>query len=65
MGFMTDLNPNQARVVLDLAHGWKQSMRRGEALFRFARPTAFALIFEKSSLRTRTTFEVGLYQMGA
>lgn len=62
---VADLNPNTARVVLDLAHGWKQSVRRGETLFRFARPTAFALIFEKPSLRTQVTLEVGLYQMGA
>ena len=34
-------------------------------MFRFARPTAVALIFEKPSLRTRVTLEVGLYQMGA
>jgi ornithine carbamoyltransferase len=37
----------------------------GHELFRFARPTAVALIFEKPSLRTRVTLEVGLYQMGA
>lgn len=62
---ITDLNPKTARAVLDLAHAMKRATRQGIELFRFERPTAFALIFEKPSLRTRVTLEVGLYQMGA
>ncbi len=60
-----DLNRETAQTVLGLAHAMKRATRQGQELFRFARPTAVALIFEKPSLRTRVTLEVGLYQMGA
>lgn len=62
---ITDLNPRTAQVVLQLAHAMKRATQAGQELFRFTRPTALALIFEKPSLRTRVTLEVGLYQMGA
>lgn len=62
---ITDLNPRTAQVVLQLAHAMKSATQAGQELFRFSRPTALALIFEKPSLRTRVTLEVGLYQMGA
>ena len=60
-----DLNRETAQTVLSLAHAMKRATHQGRALFRFERPTAVALIFEKPSLRTRVTLEVGLYQMGA
>lgn len=62
---ITDLNRETAQTVLTLAHAMKRATRHGRELFRFDRPTALALIFEKPSLRTRVTLEVGLYQMGA
>ena len=62
---VADLNPRTARIVLELAHAMKRATHSAQELFRFARPTALALIFEKPSLRTRVTLEVGLYQMGA
>ncbi|MCS7300858.1 MAG: hypothetical protein NZ556_04810, partial [Fimbriimonadales bacterium] len=62
---ITDLNPQTARIVLELAHAMKRATQRGQELFRFSQPTALALIFEKPSLRTRVTLEVGLHQMGA
>ena len=62
---INDLTPETARVVLELAHAMKHATRTGNELFRFEKPTAVALIFEKPSLRTRVTLEVGLYQMGA
>jgi ornithine carbamoyltransferase len=62
---INDLTPETARVVLELAHAMKHATRTGSELFRFEKPTAVALIFEKPSLRTRVTLEVGLYQMGA
>lgn len=62
---ITDLNPRTAQVVLQLAHAMKRATQAGQELFRFTCPTALALIFEKPSLRTRVTLEVGLYQMGA
>jgi ornithine carbamoyltransferase len=60
-----DLNRETAQIVLSLAHAMKRATQQGRELFRFERPTAVALIFEKPSLRTRVTLEVGLYQMGA
>ncbi len=62
---VSDLTPESARLVLELAHAMKRATQQGQELFRFTRPTALALIFEKPSLRTRVTLEVGLYQMGA
>ncbi|WP_052016786.1 ornithine carbamoyltransferase [Deinococcus sp. RL] len=56
-----DMTPEELRAVLDTAH----SMRRGE--WRDVKPLSglsLALIFEKPSLRTRTTFDVGMYQLG-
>ncbi|MCS7301131.1 MAG: ornithine carbamoyltransferase [Fimbriimonadales bacterium] len=62
---VADLTPQAAQVVLSLAHAMKRATQNGQELFRFACPTALALIFEKPSLRTRVTLEVGLHQMGA
>ncbi|MEN3002435.1 MAG: ornithine carbamoyltransferase [Armatimonadota bacterium] len=62
---INDLNAETARILLQLAHTMKRATREGQELFRFEQPTTVALIFEKPSLRTRVTFEVGLYQMGA
>ncbi|GIV08353.1 MAG: ornithine carbamoyltransferase, catabolic [Fimbriimonadales bacterium] len=62
---IADLNPQTAQAVLSLAQSMKHATQNGQELFRFSRPTALALIFEKPSLRTRVTLEVGLYQMGA
>lgn len=56
-----DMTAAELRVVMDTAH----SMKRGE--WRNVKPLAglsLALVFEKASLRTRTTFDVGMYQLG-
>lgn len=56
-----DMNAEELRAVMDTAH----AMKRGE--WRGVKPLAglsLALIFEKASLRTRTTFDVGMYQLG-
>lgn len=56
-----DMSVAELRVVMDTAH----SMKRGE--WREVKPLAglsLALVFEKASLRTRTTFDVGMYQLG-
>jgi ornithine carbamoyltransferase len=56
-----DLSPAEHRGVLDTAH----AMKRGE--FKGLRPLegqTLAMIFEKPSLRTRTTFEVAMNQLG-
>ncbi|MFQ3611877.1 MAG: ornithine carbamoyltransferase, partial [Fimbriimonadales bacterium] len=61
---ISDLTPEIAQLILDLAHAMKRTTQSGSELVQFARPTPVALIFEKPSLRTRVTLEVGLYQMG-
>ena len=56
-----DTTPQELRMLLDTA----ASMKRGE--WRGVKPLAglsLALVFEKASLRTRTTFDVGMYQLG-
>ena len=56
-----DMTPEELRVVLDTAAG----MKRGE--WRNVKPLSglsLAMVFEKASLRTRTTFDVGMYQLG-
>ena len=56
-----DLTREEHRSVLDTAH----AMKRGD--FNGSRPLegkTLAMIFEKPSLRTRTTFEVAMNQLG-
>ncbi len=56
-----DLSPLEYRAVMDTAH----AMKRGE--FKGQKPLeaqTLAMVFEKPSLRTRTTFEVGMTQLG-
>lgn len=56
-----DMSSAELRSVLDTA----ASMKRGE--WRDVKPLSglsLALVFEKASLRTRTTFDVGMYQLG-
>ncbi len=56
-----DMSSSELRSVLDTA----ASMKRGE--WRQVKPLSglsLALVFEKASLRTRTTFDVGMYQLG-
>ena len=56
-----DMTPAELRTVLDTA----ASMKRGE--WKGVKPLSglsLAMLFEKASLRTRTTFDVGMYQLG-
>jgi ornithine carbamoyltransferase len=56
-----DLSPTEYRAVMDTAH----AMKRGE--FKGSKPLegqTLAMIFEKPSLRTRTTFDVAMFQLG-
>jgi ornithine carbamoyltransferase len=56
-----DLSPQEYQAVLATAH----AMKKGD--FRGLRPLegqTLAMIFEKPSLRTRTTFEVAMNQLG-
>jgi ornithine carbamoyltransferase len=56
-----DLSATEYRAVMDTAH----AMKRGE--FKGQKPLegqTLAMIFEKPSLRTRTTFDVAMFQLG-
>jgi ornithine carbamoyltransferase len=58
-----DCSPDELRAILDLARRLKQKLRAGTPHPLLAGRT-MAMIFEKPSLRTRVTFEVGMVQLG-
>jgi ornithine carbamoyltransferase len=56
-----DLSPTEYRAVMDTAHAMKRGEYRGQKPLE---AQSLAMVFEKPSLRTRTTFEVGMTQLG-
>ncbi len=58
---LTDLTPSELRALFVLA----DRMRRGEYRKRPLEGQALAMLFTKSSTRTRVSFEVGAWQLGA
>ena len=58
-GLTRDAALSLFRLAADLKQGWKSGRRPTPLAGR-----SFALIFEKPSLRTRVTFEVGVNQLG-
>jgi ornithine carbamoyltransferase len=58
---MRDFSPQQIRHFLDLA---VQIKAMPEAYSGALRGKTLAMIFEKPSLRTRVTFDVGIHQLG-
>ncbi len=59
---LADLTPAELESLLDLA---AETKARPEAFARALAGRTGVLIFEKPSLRTRVTFEIGLVQLGA
>ena len=59
----TDLNPDDVREILRLAAELKTKLPAGRSHPLLA-GKALAMIFEKPSLRTRCTFELGMFQLG-
>jgi len=57
------LETAELRAILDLAAAIKRDLRVGHADNRMAGKT-LVMIFEKPSTRTRTSFQVGMQQMG-
>jgi ornithine carbamoyltransferase len=60
---LLDLTPEEARSLLERASELKRQVRAGES-HRPLKNRTLAMIFEKSSTRTRVSFEVGMVQLG-
>jgi len=59
---ITDLSRDEVLKIFELARDLKSRLRRGDQP-PLLRNKILAMIFEKPSLRTRCTFEVGMYQL--
>ncbi|MFZ5649893.1 MAG: ornithine carbamoyltransferase [Bacillota bacterium] len=55
--------PDEIKLILDTADHLKAMLRRGED-HRILKGKTLGMIFQKSSTRTRVSFEVGIYQLG-
>ena len=60
---MDDLSPEEVLQVLDTATDLKRRAKTGDRPALLA-GRVLAMIFEKPSLRTRVTFEVGMWELG-
>lgn len=60
---IADLTTDEVVALLDLADDLKRKHHAGEA-YQPLKGKTVAMIFEKPSLRTRLTFETGIYQLG-
>lgn len=60
---LQDLTTEEIYEILDLAAEIKSKQKKGIA-FRPLEGKTLGMIFEKSSTRTRVSFEVGMYQLG-
>lgn len=61
---MTDLTREQIDGILRVARSMETSHKNREVVHLSSYPRSLAMIFEKPSLRTRTTFELGMRQLG-
>jgi len=60
---IADLKAEQVWDILRSAQGMKAQVKRGEP-HHVLKGKTLAMIFQKPSLRTRISFEVGMYQLG-
>ena len=60
---MSDLSPAELHHILDVAEELKAEQKAGTTP-ALLKGRSVALMFSKNSTRTRTSFEVGVYQMG-
>ncbi len=60
---LVDFTPAEIRYLIDLAIDLKKKQKAGEA-HQLLKNKTLGMIFEKSSTRTRVSFEVGIYQLG-
>lgn len=61
---MADLSQRQLQGLLQVTAAMDSAHRMGVPLFKFGYPKSLAMIFEKPSLRTRVTFDLGMRQLG-
>ena len=60
---LSDLSPEELHHILDVADRLKAEQKAGGTA-PLLHGRSVALMFSKNSTRTRTSFEVGVYQMG-
>lgn len=60
---LNDYSPEEITYLIDSAIELKKKQKNGEE-FQPLKGKTIGLIFEKSSTRTRVSFEVGMYQLG-
>ena len=60
---IADLSKDEFKGLIDGAIDLKKAWKEGHRP-EFLKHKSLAMIFEKQSLRTRTTFDVGMYQLG-
>ena len=60
---MSDLSPAELHHILDVAEELKAAQKAGTTP-ELLKGRSVALMFSKNSTRTRTSFEVGVYQLG-
>jgi ornithine carbamoyltransferase len=60
---LSDFNRDELRIMLDKAHELKRKQKNGEP-HEVLKGKSLAMIFMKSSTRTRVSFEVGMTQLG-
>lgn len=58
-----DYTPQELRYLIDLAIELKRKQKAGE-VYHPLKGKTLGMVFEKSSTRTRVSFEVGMYQLG-
>ncbi|MGO4110604.1 ornithine carbamoyltransferase [Paenibacillus sp. YAF4_2] len=60
---LVDYTPEEIRYLIDLAIDLKKKQKAGD-VYQPLKGKTLGMIFEKSSTRTRVSFEVGIYQLG-
>ncbi|MFZ5648847.1 MAG: ornithine carbamoyltransferase [Bacillota bacterium] len=55
--------PDEIKLILDTADELKSRLKKGED-HQYLKGKTLGMIFQKSSTRTRVSFEVGIYQLG-
>mgnify|MGYP003507688432 FL=1 len=58
-----DLEIGEVALILDVAAKLKRKQKKGEP-HQYLKGKSLAMLFSKASTRTRTSFEVGFYQLG-